>query len=77
VAIRTKRESVEDATKRLRTLVRRMETRYECSSEFMTSAVANGYMKETAEIARWLISHRTLNRLEARGSRSSANLPRG
>jgi hypothetical protein len=28
-----------------------METRYECSSEFMTSAVANGYMKETAEIS--------------------------
>ena len=75
MVIRTKQEPVEAAIERLRTFVGRMEHRYECSSDFMVSAVANGHMKETAEVARWLTSYRTLQRLLARGQEPGTSTP--
>ena len=66
MAVRIRRESIQDTIRRLRTYTRRMELRYECTSEFMTSAVVNGHAKETAEVARWLTAHRSLERILAR-----------
>lgn len=57
-------EPIEETVRRLEAFVRRMERRYECSSDDMASAVRGG-AKETAEVARWLISFRTLQRLRA------------
>lgn len=57
--------SLRDAIDRLSTYVRRMEQRYECKSPVMAAAVEERMVKETAEIARWLISYRTLLRLQA------------
>lgn len=54
-----------EAIQRLSTYVRRMEQRYECKSPVMAAAVEERMVKETAEIARWLISYRTLLRLQA------------
>jgi len=62
---RTVSERVEDTIHRLETYCRRMERRYEVSSAFAAEAARNGYLKETAEVARWLISYRTLLRLRA------------
>ncbi len=57
-------EAVEDTIERLSTFVARMERRYERSSTDMLCAVREG-APETAEVARWLISFRTLQRLRA------------
>lgn len=62
---RVTRESVEDTVRRLEIYVRRLEARYECPSAEMESEVLAGRRKETAEIGRWLASHRTLSRLKA------------
>ena len=48
---------------RLETFVRRMERRYECKSECALEDVRGGRMRETAEVARCLISYRALQRL--------------
>lgn len=60
---RVVRESVEDTIRRLETFVSRMERRYEYESSFVAQAIASGQLKETAEVSRWLISYRTLQRL--------------
>lgn len=60
-------EPLADTVRRLETFVGRMERRYECLSSFAVEAVACGQMKETAEVARWLISYRTLQRLRDYG----------
>jgi hypothetical protein len=69
VAVQTKprivQEPVEDTIRRLETFVARMERRYECSSDCMSDAIAQGKARETAEVARWLIASRTLQRLRA------------
>ena len=73
-ALRVRREPVETTAERLRTFSKRMERRYECSSDFMAAAVAAGDMHSTAEIARWLSDYRTLQRLtesDAEGSTST------
>ena len=63
--------ALKDTIQRLSTFVRRMEQRYECTSELMAAAVEQHHMKETAEIASWLISYRTLQHLLVdRGSES-------
>lgn len=54
----------EETIERLSQFVRRMERRYECSSDFAVDAVRNGYMKETAEVSRWLTSYQALRRLQ-------------
>ncbi len=66
-ALRVRREPVETTAERLRTFCKRMERRYECSSDFMAAAVAAGDMRSTAEIARWLSDYRTLQRLTESG----------
>ncbi len=66
--VRQRSEPVEATIQRLETYCHRMEKRYECSSDFAMQAVQNHYLKETAEVGRWLISYRTLLRLrEAAG----------
>lgn len=65
--VRVCQATIEETVERLDTYVRRMERRYECTSDFVTSAVGQGYLKETAEISRWLTSYRTLRRLQADG----------
>lgn len=65
------RRSLDDEIARLEGFVRRMESRYECSSDFVIEATRCGHMKETAEIARWIESYRTLTSLrEARDAGS-------
>ena len=74
--IRIRKVSVADEIKRLERLVARYEWRYECSSEAALSAVQAGIMRETAEVAEWLITYwdlKTLQELQAgdeAGSRS-------
>lgn len=58
-------QPLSEAISRLSTYVRRMEQRYECKSPVMAAAVEERMVKETAEVARWLISYRTLLRLRA------------
>lgn len=68
-AVRVHKESVSDAIGRLEAYVRRQESRYECSSDFVAEATKGGHMKETAEIGRWLASYRMLTSLkEARNA---------
>ena len=64
---RVQRESVEDTSRRLRTLIGRMEHRYECPSEEIVTALAAGRVRETAEIARWLAAWDFLRELNAQG----------
>ena len=69
-------EPVEVTIRRLETYCQRLERRYECSSEFALQAARNGYLKETAEVARWLISYRTLLQLrEAAGPEAGMRMP--
>ena len=57
----------------LRASIKRLETRYEMSSEDMERAVKSGTMKETREVGKWLQHHRVLNRLtDMGGTRSRA-----
>ena len=63
MAVRVRTESYEETVRRLETFIHRMERRYECPTDFVEQATLRGYMKETAEIGRWLTSYRTLGRL--------------
>lgn len=54
---------MEDEIARLATYVRRMEARYEYSSEAADAAIRDGHLKETAEVSRWLSSFRALKTL--------------
>ena len=65
--MRVRSESVDMTVARLRTFIKRMERRYECSSDFMAAAVAAGDRHCTAEIARWLSDYRFLQRLTEGG----------
>ena len=56
-------EDVTATIERLGAYVRRLEARYECSSEEMATLVRSGYMKSTAEIANWLQQYRVLAEL--------------
>ena len=60
-------EPVEETIRRLERFVARMERRYECPSAEATGALIRGELKETAEVSRWLISYRTLQRLRDLG----------
>ena len=70
MAIRSPRETpvltedISTVIERLCTYVRRLETRYECSSEEMTTMVGSGYMKSTTEISNWLQQYRVLKELQ-------------
>lgn len=64
MVLRIEEEPVATTIGRLVTYVKRMEARYECPSETMVAAIEAGYMKNTAEIGRWLASYRTLCRLK-------------
>ncbi|GEM_PF-6800571 len=63
-----RQESREQTVHRLRIFVNRFERRYERSSESMLKAVKDGEMKETAEIAKWLMRYRILKDLEEGGN---------
>ncbi len=65
------RQPLSVAIKRLTTFVCRMEQRYECPSTVAAEAVRLGQMKETAEVAAWLISYRTLQRLRVHAGREA------
>ena len=67
MTIRKQSESCEATIERLSTYVGRMERRYECTSDFMVEASSCGYVKETAEVSKWLTSYRTRRRLQAHG----------
>lgn len=69
-SVRVRRESLEETTRRLETLVRRFERRYECSSQVMADATRSGLVKETAEISTWLSSYRVLKNLRRRSGAS-------
>lgn len=69
-SIRTVQEPIETTISRLETFVARMERRYEIESEAAADAVERGDMRETAEVAKWLISYRTLQRLKGHAGRS-------
>jgi hypothetical protein len=49
--------------KRLRAEIRAYELRYELLSADLEAAVERGDIRETAEIATWVIAHRTLRAL--------------
>ncbi len=70
-SVRVERESVDDTIKRLETYVRRLEARYECSSNAMSTAVNAGDMRATAEVCRWLTADRTLARLKNDAGRAA------
>ena len=71
--VTTRRESVGQTIRRLETYIRRFERRYERNSETMANDVERGDVRETAEISRWLSSHRVLKNLEtlARNGRTT------
>ena len=73
---RVVQESVDSTIQRLETFVSRMERRYECESSFAAQAVACGHMKDTAEVSRWLISYRTLQRLRTTNGRATGTRTR-
>jgi hypothetical protein len=75
MVICTKQEPVKATAERLRRFVDRMEHRYEYFSDFMVTAVANGHMKETVEVARWLTSYRASQWLVARGQEIGTSTP--
>ena len=56
-------EDITATIERLGTYVRRLEARYECSSEEMATLVRSGYTKGTAEISLWLQQYRVLEQL--------------
>ena len=58
-------EDIVAVIERLGTYVRRLEARYECSSEEMTTLVRSGNMKSTAEISNWLQQYRVLEQLRS------------
>ena len=62
---RTVRVPLSQAIRRLEVFVCRMERRYECPSSDADETVRSGKLRETAEVAKWLISYRTLQRLRA------------
>lgn len=64
--VRVRREPVRDTIRRLETLVKRYERRYECSSRGMANAIKNGLARETAEISTWLTNYRVLTNLKRR-----------
>lgn len=59
------RETLEETIARLEDFVMLMEERYEISSESVVKAVAQGEMKETAEVGKWLSYYQNLQRLRA------------
>lgn len=69
---RTRRTSYEDGVREFSAIVRRMERRYECSSEEMLGAVRSGKTKETWDICQWLVAYDHLKAL-----RKSAGLAAG
>ena len=60
---RVRRVDAREAVARLETFVRRMERRYEYSSEEMTERVHSGQQKCTREISLWLPRYRRMLRL--------------
>lgn len=59
------RETVAETLARLNTFVGRMEHRYEMSSAEMVAGVRAGTVRETAEIAKWLMNVRFRDELRA------------
>jgi hypothetical protein len=57
---RSKTETIQQTIERLDQFVKRMERRYEMSSDQMTKLVQSGRFPETSEIAQWLTTHRRL-----------------
>ena len=51
------------AVARLRRRIRTYERRYEVGSEQMANLVTTGYVKETAEILKWMFDYRVLQSL--------------
>lgn len=62
---RVRQTTLDREIERLDTFVRRMERRYESSSEDMIAAIRHERVKETAEIAQWLVSFWALQELRA------------
>ena len=64
------------AVARLRRRIRTYERRYEVGSEQMANLVTTGYVKETAEILKWMFDYRVLQSLgketRTRGTVSTA-----
>ena len=63
--LRTVRVPLSQAIQRLEVFCCRMERRYEYPSWAADDAVRSCQLRETAEVAKWLISYRTLQRLRA------------
>ena len=61
-----RRESRQHAINRLKADIQRFERRYECRSDKMVAKVKANDMKETAEVAKWMITYERLKALEAR-----------
>lgn len=61
---RTRRGSYEDGIREFSATVRRMERRYECSSEEMLGAVRSGKTRETWDICQWLVAYDHLKALQ-------------
>ena len=65
---RVTREPVEVSIARLQAFVFRMEHRYERLTADVIRSVEGGEIHETAEIAKWILSYRTLESLRNGGS---------
>lgn len=60
IELRRNRERLE---RRLRREIHKYETRYELRSAELEAAVEHGTLRETAEVADWVIAYRTLRAL--------------
>ncbi len=54
---------LETELEELRANIRKMEFRYECTSEYMWNAVLAGTERETDEICLWLMDHHRLKQI--------------
>lgn len=68
IDLKVRREDLRHAIDRIEASIRRFERRYETSTPNMLREVKAGRMKETAEIATWMMNANVLKQLKRRGN---------
>jgi hypothetical protein len=68
IDVKVRRQTVAQAMNRLETSIKRFERRYEVSSAKMRREVKAGRMKETAEVATWMMNCNVLDHLKRRSN---------
>ena len=64
---------LETEVRELQANIRKMELRYECSSEYMYRAVLDGRMRETFEVCEWMADYYYLQEILASDEYAALN----